>query len=79
VDYEAAGISEAEKAVLRYADKLTRTPAAVTQEDVDALHRAGFSNDAILDICMVTSYFAFANRMADGLGLELEPPESLGH
>jgi len=77
-DYEHAAITENEKAMLRYAEKLTRTPGEMTQGDADDLVRAGFSHAAILDICMVTSYFAFANRLADGLGLELESPDSLG-
>jgi uncharacterized peroxidase-related enzyme len=77
-DYEHAAVTEAEKVMLRYADKLTRAPSKMTQGDVDALVDAGFSHAAILDICMVTAYFAFANRLVDGLGLELESPESRG-
>jgi len=71
-DYEAAPISKADKAMLRYADMLTRAPSKMTQDDVDALRAAGFSDAAVLDICMVTGYFAFVNRLADGLGVELE-------
>ncbi len=74
-DYEAAPISDADKAMLRYADKLTNAPAKMTQEDVDALRAAGFSDGAVLDICMVTGYFAFVNRLADGLGVEVEHRE----
>lgn len=71
-DYETAPITDADKAMLRYADKLTRTPAQMTWADVEALRAAGFSDGAVLDICMVTGYFAFVNRLADGLGVELE-------
>ena len=28
-------------------------------------------NMAILDICQITGYYAFANRLADGLGVAL--------
>ena len=42
------------------------------EADVDGLRRAGFDDNAILDIVQVASYFAFVNRMADGLGVELE-------
>jgi len=70
--YETAAITEADKAMLRYAAKLTRTPAKMTQADVDALRSAGFSDSAVLDICMVTAYYAFVNRLADGMGVELE-------
>jgi uncharacterized peroxidase-related enzyme len=71
-DYQQAEISEADRAMLDYAVKLTREPAAIAQADVEALRRAGFSDAAILDICQVTAYYAFVNRLADGLGVELE-------
>ncbi len=58
--------------MLVYAEKLTRTPAAVVAEDVEALRNAGFTDAAILDICQVAAYYAFVNRLADGLGVELE-------
>ncbi len=37
-----------------------------------ALREAGFGDTAILDINQVTGYYAFVNRLADGLGVELE-------
>ena len=59
--------------MLEYADKLTRRPWDMERADVEALRQQGFSDGAILDINQVTSYYAFANRLADGLGIELEP------
>lgn len=59
--------------MLRYVEKLTLTPAETTSEDLDALRRAGFSDEDILQIAEVTAYYAYANRIADGLGVELEP------
>lgn len=44
----------------------------MTRADVDALRRAGFDDTAVLDLNLVTGYYAFANRLADGLGVELE-------
>lgn len=58
--------------MLAYAVKLTHTPADVGEEDVEALRDAGFDDTAILDICQVTSYYNYVNRLADGLGVELE-------
>ncbi len=40
--------------------------------DVEKLHQTGFSDSAILDIAQITGYFNFVNRLADGLGVELE-------
>ena len=58
--------------MLDYALKLTRTPGAMDRSDVAALRGHGFDDRAIHDICAVTGYFAFVNRIADGLGVEME-------
>jgi uncharacterized peroxidase-related enzyme len=62
----------ADRALLLYAEKLTRMPAAVTADDVVPLRAAGFDDRAIHDACAIIAYFAFVNRIADGLGVELE-------
>lgn len=59
--------------MLDYVAKLTREPAAMERSDVERLRRAGFGDAAILDINQVASYYAFVNRLADGLGIEIEP------
>lgn len=58
--------------MLEYAVKLTVEPWNMVREDVEALRRAGFSDADILDINQVTGYYAFVNRLTDGLGVELE-------
>jgi len=58
--------------MLDYVAKLTREPWNVESSDVDELRLAGFDERSILDICQVAAYFAFVNRLADGLGVELE-------
>ena len=58
--------------MLDYAVKLTRTPAKVGEGDVERLLEVGFDQTAVLDICQVVSYFNYVNRMANGLGVELE-------
>lgn len=58
---------------MEYAVKLTRTPAWITERDVDPLRRAGFDDRAIVDANQVVAYFNYVNRVADGLGVELEP------
>lgn len=58
--------------MLDYAEKLTRTPQAVEQADVAALRDVGFSDRDILDIAEVVGYYAYVNRIADGLGVSIE-------
>ena len=71
-DYTQAQLGDADGEMLDYVAKLTRTPAAVENSDVEALRRAGFTDRAILDIAQITAYFAFVTRLADGLGVTLE-------
>ena len=58
--------------MLTYAVKLTRTPGDMVEADVVALRDAGFSDRDVLDIAEVTGYYAYANRIADGLGIAIE-------
>jgi alkylhydroperoxidase family enzyme len=58
--------------MLDYADKLTREPWTMTRDDVERLRAEGFSDRAILDMNQVAGYYAYVNRLADGLGVELE-------
>ena len=58
--------------MLSYAVKLTQAPHSVSADDVDALRAAGFDDTGVLDICQVVSYYNYVNRLADGLGVELE-------
>lgn len=72
-DWRSAGLDPKRTAMLEYAEKLTLRPAGVTRDDVEALRAVRFSDEDILHICEVVSYYAYVNRIADGLGVELEP------
>ena len=71
-DWQKASLSDADRAMLVYVEKLTLRPWDMAESDVVALRGAGFSDAAILDINQVAGYYAFVNRLADGLGVELE-------
>ena len=58
--------------MLDYALKLTRDPGSMEADDVGRLRDVGFDDRAVLDICQVVSYYNYVNRLADGLGVELE-------
>ena len=45
----------------------------MNQEDVDDLREAGWGDEAISDAGQVVAYFNAINRIADGLGVDLEP------
>jgi len=44
----------------------------MTAADLAPLRDAGFDDLAIHDVCAIVAYFAFVNRIADGLGVRLE-------
>ena len=71
-DYRTADLAAADRAMLDYVRKLTETPGDMNEDDVAALRSSGFDDRAIHDICSIAGYFAFVNRIADGLGVELE-------
>jgi NAD(P)H-hydrate epimerase len=43
------------------------------REDLDALREHGLDDRAIVDANQVVAYYNYVNRVADGLGVELEP------
>ncbi len=72
-DYRAAPLGETDHAMLDYAVKLTREPWNMAERDVQGLREVGFTDTDILDIAQIVAYFAYANRVADGLGIRVEP------
>ena len=57
---------------LQYAAKLTTHTAEVSAEDIEDMRNAGFDDGEILEINQVTAYFAYANRMVLGLGINTD-------
>ncbi|MEK6598452.1 MAG: peroxidase [Gemmatimonadota bacterium] len=71
-DAGSASLAPVDQAILHYTRKLTLTPGAMSADDVDRLREHGLDDRAIHDLCSIISYFAFVNRIADGLGVEVE-------
>ncbi len=62
----------AELAMLRYAGKLTRTPEAMVETDLDDMRAAGVDDGRILEVNQIVGYFSYANRLLNGLGVTLD-------
>ena len=58
VDHTRAALSAADRAMLDYAVKLTRTPGEMSAGDAGSLRAHDFGDRAIHDICAVTAYYA---------------------
>jgi uncharacterized peroxidase-related enzyme len=70
-DVDAAPIEAKMKPILRYAKKLTQSPARMGEADAAAIYDAGWSDDALYGTVLVTALFNFYNRLVDGVGLAL--------
>jgi alkylhydroperoxidase family enzyme len=60
-------------ALCKWAEKLTLTPAKCTRKDVQGLRHHGFTDEQIVCAAQIIGYFNHLNRLADGLGIDLEP------
>jgi uncharacterized peroxidase-related enzyme len=78
-DWREAELNSRERALAAYADKLTRAPGDMVEEDVTSLRAAGLTDRDILDANMITAYFNFVNRLAAGLGVEFTAEEVRGY
>ena len=72
-DWRKAGLSPADSALCAFAEKLTANPGRMSTADVEALRSHGLSDEAIHDAVQVIAYFNYINRIAEGLGTDLEP------
>jgi alkylhydroperoxidase family enzyme len=68
-DYTAAPISVAEKALFGFITKVNRESNTITQPDIDELHCAGWTDEAIFDAINVCALFNFYNRWIDSAGV----------
>jgi uncharacterized peroxidase-related enzyme len=72
--WRAHELDEKTRALLAYAEALTKEPAAIGDADVEALRDAGWSEDAIYDATALIAFFNFSGRMEAASGL---PPDEV--
>ena len=68
-DYRTAPISEAEKVLFRFLEKVNRESNRVCAADVEQVRAAGWSDEAIYDAITVCALFNFYNRWCDAAGV----------
>jgi uncharacterized peroxidase-related enzyme len=76
---ESVGLLDRELRILDYVEKITLRPYMVNEEDVNRLKEAGLSDEEILHINLIASYFNFVNRIVLGLGVEYSEEEVKGY
>jgi uncharacterized peroxidase-related enzyme len=68
-DYRKAPLSDQDRTMLQYVEKITRDATQVGRDDHDRLRAAGFDDRGIVQITLIASWFNYINRVADALGV----------
>jgi alkylhydroperoxidase family enzyme len=72
LDYETAGLSDADVAVMRFAEKLSTDVATMTDADSQSLRDLGFSDRQIVDIALAAGARNFFSRTLQALAVPVE-------
>jgi uncharacterized peroxidase-related enzyme len=67
-DHHAAGLDEADVAVMDLADKVTADATSVTEKDLDRLRDRGWTDAAILDVILTAALRCFFSKVLDATG-----------
>jgi alkylhydroperoxidase family enzyme len=68
-DLETSGLSEKEKALLRFVDRVNHHSPDITASDMEPLHAVGWDDAAIYYAITVCALFNFYNRWIDASGV----------
>ena len=71
-DVETSPVQDALKPLLMYVEKLTLTPARMSEQDAQAVYAAGWSEAALFDAVKVCALFNFMNRIVEGTGVSAD-------
>lgn len=72
-DYREANLAARDRVLLDAAVALTCEPAERKQEDIERMREYGFDDAAILKATEIAAFYNFVNRVASGIGIEIEP------
>jgi uncharacterized peroxidase-related enzyme len=70
---ELASLTPRERALCEVAETLSATPTRMTAASWQPLRDLGFDDEAILEVIHVVGLFNYFTRLADGVGLPLDP------
>ena len=70
MNWRVAPLDARQKAMLRFAEKVTMASATVEEDDREGLRQVGFSDRDIWDIANVTGFFNMSNRVASATAMK---------
>ena len=73
MNYRTANLDKRQRAMLDFASLLTRSPATVTEQDIQALRDAGLSDRAIWDVSNLVGFYNMSNRVAIASDMQPNP------
>ena len=76
-DYRTSGISEAEVAMMAFAEKVSTDSAGMTDADSRELRDHGFTDREIVDIALAAAARNYFSRAIQALGVEVDVPSTL--
>ena len=65
INFRKADITDRQRAMLAFAEKVALNSAALEEADYEAVRRHGFDDEDIWDIGAIAAFFALSNRMAN--------------
>ena len=68
-DLETSALSEKQKALFRFVDRVNRQSPEITPEDMQPLYAVGWDDEAIYSAITVCALFNFYNRWVDASGV----------
>ena len=72
-NWREAELSEEDRELCSFAEKLTKQPARMEAADLEMLRCVGLRDEGIHEAIQVVSYFNYINRVADAVHVDLEP------
>jgi alkylhydroperoxidase family enzyme len=66
-------LTERQRAIATVAEKLSSAPTRMVEGDWQPLRDLGFDDRGCLEVAHIVGLFNYLTRLADGMGLQLDP------
>ncbi len=71
-DFHGPALDAKTRAILEHGEWLTKNASKIASEDIERLRGTGVSDDEILTMTLIAGFFNHQDRVADGLGVQLD-------
>jgi alkylhydroperoxidase family enzyme len=67
------GLEDADRAIMRFAEKVVADATAITEPDIEELRGYGLDDDEIFDVVLAATIRCFFSKTLDALGVQPDP------